>query len=175
MGAMTSSMAAKFAFFPPSPPSYEVVEEEGGGGGGGCGGVKLKLRMTGGVETRRENGDVLRLKTKRGNEVVAVYIRNPSASLTVLHSHGNAADLGQMYDLFTELSIHHRVNFMGSLSLSLFLIKKKKSSLFLCIYIGVNYTNTPEIYWKLDNFFGGCWFFFSFLHAYMNMIFFFFF
>ena len=40
------------------------------------------------------------------------------------------------------------------------------------IYIGVNYTNTPEIYWKLDNFFGGCWFFFSFLHAYMNMIFF---
>ena len=115
MGAMTSSMAAKFAFFPPSPPSYEVVEEEGGGGGG----VKLKLRMTGGVETRRENGDVLRLKTKRGNEVVAVYIRNPSASLTVLHSHGNAADLGQMYDLFTELSIHLRVNFMGSLSLSL--------------------------------------------------------
>ena len=117
MGAMTSSMAAKFAFFPPSPPSYEVVEEEGGGDG--CGGVKLKLRMTGGVETRRENGDVLRLKTKRGNEVVAVYIRNPSASLTVLHSHGNAADLGQMYDLFTELSIHLRVNFMGSLSLSL--------------------------------------------------------
>ncbi|XP_023873116.1 uncharacterized protein LOC111985688 isoform X1 [Quercus suber] len=112
MGAMTSSMAAKFAFFPPSPPSYEVEEEEGGGGGGG-GGVKLKLRMTGGVETRRENGDVLRLKTKRGNEVVAVYIRNPSASLTVLHSHGNAADLGQMYDLFTELSIHLRVNFMG--------------------------------------------------------------
>ncbi|KAM4124330.1 hypothetical protein ACB094_01G222600 [Castanea mollissima] len=110
MGAMTSSMAAKFAFFPPSPPSYEVAEEEGGGGGGG---VKLKLRMTGGVESRRENGDVLRLKTKRGNEVVAVYIRNPSASLTVLHSHGNAADLGQMYDLFTELSIHLRVNFMG--------------------------------------------------------------
>ncbi|XP_075651128.1 uncharacterized protein LOC142621677 isoform X2 [Castanea sativa] len=112
MGAMTSSMAAKFAFFPPSPPSYEVAEEEGGVGGGG-GGVKLKLRMTGGVESRRENGDVLRLKTKRGNEVVAVYIRNPSASLTVLHSHGNAADLGQMYDLFTELSIHLRVNFMG--------------------------------------------------------------
>ncbi|KAL0014835.1 hypothetical protein SO802_001904 [Lithocarpus litseifolius] len=116
MGAMTSSMAAKFAFFPPSPPSYAVVEEEEeeeeGGGGGGVK-LKLKLRMMGGVETRRANGDVLRLKTKRGNEVVAVYIRNPSASLTVLHSHGNAADLGQMYDLFTELSIHLRVNFMG--------------------------------------------------------------
>lgn len=99
---MTSSMAAKFAFFPPSPPSYGV-EEDGEEGG--------KLRMTG-VETRG-NVDVLRLRTKRGNDVVAAYIRNPSASLTVLYSHGNAADLGQMYDLFSELSFHLRVNLMG--------------------------------------------------------------
>ncbi|KAM1798395.1 hypothetical protein ACFX12_032470 [Malus domestica] len=41
------------------------------------------------------------LWTKRGNDVVAVYIRNPSAKLTVLHWHGNTADLGQMYELFT--------------------------------------------------------------------------
>ena len=27
MGAVTSSMAAKFAFFPPDPPSYTVAEE----------------------------------------------------------------------------------------------------------------------------------------------------
>uniref|UniRef100_A0A2N9H4C2 Serine aminopeptidase S33 domain-containing protein n=1 Tax=Fagus sylvatica TaxID=28930 RepID=A0A2N9H4C2_FAGSY len=108
MGAMTSSMAAKFAFFPPNPPSYGVVEEEEEEGGGG--GVK-KLRMTG-VEIR-QNADVLRLRTKRGNDVVAVYIREPSASMTVLYSHGNAADLGQMYDLFSELSYHLRVNFMG--------------------------------------------------------------
>lgn len=102
MGAVTSSMAAKFAFFPPSPPSYGVEKngEEGG-----------MLGMTG-VETRG-NVDVLMLRTKRGNDVVAVYIRNPSASLTVLYSHGNAADLGQMYDLFSELSFHLRVNLMG--------------------------------------------------------------
>ncbi|PQM39426.1 protein ABHD17B [Prunus yedoensis var. nudiflora] len=86
MGAVTSSMAAKFAFFPPNPPSYGLEKEEESG----------KLKMTG-VGTR-ENVDVLKLKTKRGNDVVAVYIRNPSAKLTVLHSHGNAADLGQMYD-----------------------------------------------------------------------------
>lgn len=103
MGAVTSSMAAKFAFFPPSPPSYGVEEEEGDGG---------KLIMTG-VETR-ENVDVLRLRTKRGSDVAAMYISNPSASLTVLYSHGNAADLGQMYGLFCELSLHLRVNFMGS-------------------------------------------------------------
>ncbi|XP_068303062.1 uncharacterized protein [Pyrus communis] len=101
MGAVTSSMAAKFAFFPPSPPSYGVEKEEDSG----------KLKMTG-VGTR-ENVDVLKLRTKRGNDIVAVYIRNPSAKLTVLHSHGNAADLGQMYELFSELSLHLRVNLLG--------------------------------------------------------------
>ncbi|PON58053.1 Alpha/beta hydrolase fold [Parasponia andersonii] len=98
-------MAAKFAFFPPNPPSYGVeVEEEGQSG---------KLRMTGVAAAVKENVDVLRLPTKRGNDVVAVYIKNPSASLTLLYSHGNAADLGQMYELFTELSLHLRVNLLG--------------------------------------------------------------
>ncbi|CAI9109925.1 OLC1v1009863C3 [Oldenlandia corymbosa var. corymbosa] len=101
MGAVTSSMAAKFAFFPPSPPSYGVEEVEGTG----------KLRMMEVAE--RDNVDVLRLPTKRGTQIVAVYVRNPAATLTLLYSHGNAADLGQMYDLFSELSLHLRVNLMG--------------------------------------------------------------
>ncbi|KAJ8775288.1 hypothetical protein K2173_020292 [Erythroxylum novogranatense] len=101
MGGVTSSVAAKFAFFPPNPPSYEVAVDE----------VSGKLRMSGlGL---RENVDVLKLDTKRGNQVVAVYFKNPAASLTLLYSHGNAADLGQMYDLFCELSLHLRVNLMG--------------------------------------------------------------
>ncbi|KAJ6290509.1 hypothetical protein OIU78_026281 [Salix suchowensis] len=112
MGAVTSTMAAKFAFFPPSPPSYELEEEEEAED---CG---KKLRMVTGVSVRnnnnnRKNVDVLRLETKRGNQVVAVYFKNPAASLTMLYSHGNAADLGQMYDLFCELSLHLRVNLMG--------------------------------------------------------------
>lgn len=102
MGGVTSSMAAKFAFFPPSPPSYTVVEAAGSAG---------KLMMTGVVA--KQNVDVLRIGTKRGNQVVGVYIKNPAAALTVLYSHGNAADLGQMYELFTELSSHLRVNLMG--------------------------------------------------------------
>ncbi|XP_044467633.1 alpha/beta hydrolase domain-containing protein 17C-like isoform X1 [Mangifera indica] len=104
MGGVTSSVAAKFAFFPPSPPSYEVVTREGDG-------VTGKLGMSGVV--LRENVDVLKLDTKRGNQVVAVYIKNPAAQLTLLYSHGNAADLGQMYELFYELSVHLRVNLMG--------------------------------------------------------------
>ncbi|KAM6549325.1 hypothetical protein CsatB_021001 [Cannabis sativa] len=104
MGAVTSSMAAKFAFFPPNPPSYGLEVEESSG----------KLRMTGVASTaRKENVDVLKLPTKRGNDIVAVYIKNPSASLTLLYSHGNAADLGQMYELFAELSVILRVNLLG--------------------------------------------------------------
>lgn len=105
MGAVTSSMAAKFAFFPPNPPSYGVVVEESTG----------KLKMTEVVQG--EDVDILKLGTKRGTEIIAMYVRNPAAKLTVLYSHGNAADLGQMYDLFTELSLHLRVNLMGYSSL----------------------------------------------------------
>ncbi|XP_021897620.1 protein ABHD17B-like [Carica papaya] len=102
MGTATSSMAAKFAFFPPNPPSYSVIVEESTG--------KMKISD---VHEQRENVDVMKLKTKKGNEIVAMYVKNPAASLTVLYSHGNAADLGQMYHIFAELSLHLNVNLMG--------------------------------------------------------------
>lgn len=99
---MTSTVAAKFAFFPPRPPSYGVVVVDEAVG---------RLEMT--KVPRRENVEVWRLRTKRGTAIVAMYVNNPAARLTVLYSHGNAADLGQMYELFTELSAHLRVNLMG--------------------------------------------------------------
>ena len=98
---MTSSVAARFAFFPPNPPSYSVVKDERTG--------KSKLSDA----PDRENVDVMLLNTKRGHSIVALYVHNPSARLTLLYSHGNAADLGQMYELFVELSLHLRVNLMG--------------------------------------------------------------
>ncbi|GFZ19079.1 alpha/beta-Hydrolases superfamily protein [Actinidia rufa] len=101
MGGVTSSMAAKFAFFPPNPPSYKLVSED------------LTGLMLLSPFPHRENVEVLKLPTRRGTEVVAVYIRHPMATSTLLYSHGNAADLGQMYELFIELSIHLKVNLMG--------------------------------------------------------------
>ncbi|KAG6488973.1 alpha/beta hydrolase domain-containing protein 17C-like [Zingiber officinale] len=101
MGGVTSSVAAKLAFFPPSPPSYEVITESESG----------VVRLN--IYPHRENVEVLRLPTRRGTEIVAIYVRNPLAVSTVLYSHGNAADLGQMYELFVELSIHLRVNLLG--------------------------------------------------------------
>ncbi|XP_077237656.1 uncharacterized protein LOC143879262 [Tasmannia lanceolata] len=101
MGAVTSSMAAKFAFFPPNPPSYKLSVDESTG----------NTILTG--VTWKQNVDVLKLCTKKGNEIVAIYVKNPSATLTLLYSHGNAADVGQMFELFSQLSVHLRVNLMG--------------------------------------------------------------
>jgi hypothetical protein len=102
MGAVTSSVAARFAFFPPTPPSYQVIEDEATG----------KLRLSEAVP--REDVDVMKLPTKRGTEIVALYVKHPTANLTLLYSHGNAADLGQMHELFVELSVHLRINVLGS-------------------------------------------------------------
>lgn len=101
MGGVTSSMAAKLAFYPPNPPSYQLAAGE----------LTGRVRLTGILP--RENVEVLKLTTKRGTEIVAMYVRQPEAELTILYSHGNAVDLGQMYDLFFELSASLRVNLMG--------------------------------------------------------------
>ncbi|XP_008813669.2 alpha/beta hydrolase domain-containing protein 17C isoform X1 [Phoenix dactylifera] len=102
MGNVTSSVAAKFAFFPPEPATYEVVREGGGGG---------RLFMTG--VSPDKNVEVHLLETKAGNRIAAAFWRHPLARFTVLYSHGNAADLGQMVDLFLELRAHLRVNIMS--------------------------------------------------------------
>ncbi|KAM7525472.1 hypothetical protein LguiA_015374 [Lonicera macranthoides] len=108
MGCMVSQLAAKFAFFPPAPATYQVKRMEDG-------------RLTA-VSTASsmpipygDDGslDVLLVDTKRGNKIVAFYLRNPYARLTLLYSHGNAADLGQLYDLFVQLKANLRVNLMG--------------------------------------------------------------
>lgn len=99
MGGVTSSIAAKFAFFPPNPPSYTVVADDG----------KYSIPEV----ARRDGVDFLKLRTRRGNEIVAVHVKHPKASATMLYSHGNAADLGQMFELFVELSLRLRVNLIG--------------------------------------------------------------
>ncbi|KAJ8477992.1 hypothetical protein OPV22_021719 [Ensete ventricosum] len=102
MGNVTSSMAARFAFFPPEPATYEVFRE-----GGGEGPLCLSRLPPG------KNVEVHLVETKAGNRVVATFWRHPLARFTLLYSHGNAADLGQMLNLFHELRSHLRVNIMS--------------------------------------------------------------
>ncbi|CAN6448101.1 unnamed protein product [Victoria cruziana] len=98
MGNVTSGVAARFAFFPPDPPSYDVYRDQG------------KFFLSGVAPDK--NMDVHMLETKGGNKIVAAFWRHPVAKFTILYSHGNAADLGQMMELFFELRTHLRVNIM---------------------------------------------------------------
>ncbi|KAG8367562.1 hypothetical protein BUALT_Bualt16G0084800 [Buddleja alternifolia] len=101
MGNVTSNVAAKFAFFPPDPPTYDVYED----------GDDERVVMSG--LTADKNVDVRLLDTKGGNRIVATFWKHPTGRFTILYSHGNAADLGQMQELFIELRAHLRVNIMS--------------------------------------------------------------
>lgn len=115
MGCVISNLSAKFAFFPPTPPTYQIKKQEDG---------KLtaiytssSLPLTSAAGGGVDDGcsvDVLSLRSKKGNKIVAFYLKNPYARLTLLYSHGNAADLGQLFDLFVQLKANLRVNLMGS-------------------------------------------------------------
>ncbi|KAF5776490.1 putative serine aminopeptidase, S33, alpha/Beta hydrolase [Helianthus annuus] len=106
MGNVTSNVAAKLAFFPPDPPTYDVFEDAYDSTNG-----KTRLVFTG--ITADKNVDVHLLDTKGGNKVVGTFWKHPLGKMTVLYSHGNAADLGQMTELFFELRAHLKVNIMS--------------------------------------------------------------
>ncbi|XVF52041.1 hypothetical protein PTKIN_Ptkin04bG0233300 [Pterospermum kingtungense] len=114
MGCMCSQLASKFAFFPPSPPTYQIKKLDNG---------KLSVVSSSSSSSSSSSTpfpvgddaslDVLLIDTKYGNKIVGFYLKNPYARLTLLYSHGNAADLGQLYDLFVQLKVNLRVNLMG--------------------------------------------------------------
>ncbi|KAE9619899.1 hypothetical protein Lal_00040217 [Lupinus albus] len=108
MGGVTSSIAAKFAFFPPQPPSYTVVADESEAATVESGKVYNIPEVP-----KKENVEVVKLRTRRGNEIVGVYVKYHRPTSTMLYSHGNAADLAQMFELFVELSNRLRINVMG--------------------------------------------------------------
>ncbi|KAK6934940.1 hypothetical protein RJ641_035095 [Dillenia turbinata] len=108
MGCSLSHLASKFAFFPPSPPTYKIKKREDGKL------IVVSSSSTCSISPCEDNSlDVRLIDTKKGNKIVAFYFRNPYARLTLLYSHGNAADLGQLYDLFVQLKVNLRVNLIG--------------------------------------------------------------
>ncbi|XP_057746644.1 uncharacterized protein LOC130965902 [Arachis stenosperma] len=95
------NVASRFAFYPPTPPTYKVLEEKDG----------MKLIFS--PLPKEKNVEVHRLDTKSGNKIIAIFWKHPFARFTFLYSHGNAADLGQMIDLFMYLRAQLRVNIMS--------------------------------------------------------------
>lgn len=103
MGAVASHLAPKLPFYPPTPPSYTLCYDE-----------DAKRLVVPELPSLPPNAlEVLKLPTRRGEEIVAVYLRHPDATATILYSHGNAADLGRMFHFYEELTHHLCVNLMG--------------------------------------------------------------
>mmetsp|Transcript_26887 Transcript_26887/g.47436 ORF Transcript_26887/g.47436 Transcript_26887/m.47436 type:complete len:291 (+) Transcript_26887:73-945(+) len=53
------------------------------------------------------------LNTAGGSRIPAFFIERPNAQVTILFSHGNAEDLGMIYDWFNDLARVLRVNIMA--------------------------------------------------------------
>lgn len=60
----------------------------------------------------KENFESFYTKTKRGNKIACLYIRNPKKDIkyTILFSHGNAADLGILSGFYCRLVHQLNVN-----------------------------------------------------------------
>lgn len=100
-----SRIAAKLAFLPPEP-TYSFVSDETGN--------KYTLHLTEKAEwqySQRELDciEVFMTRTSRGNRIPCAMVRCcPNAKYTLLFSHGNAVDLGQMTSFY--IGLGSRIN-----------------------------------------------------------------
>lgn len=99
-----SRIADKLAFLPPEP-TYTFVEDEGS---------KFTISLSERAEwqyTEREKESVegFYARTSRGNRIACLFVRcSATARFTILFSHGNAVDLGQMSSFY--LGLGSRIN-----------------------------------------------------------------
>ena len=109
--AMIERVASLLAYFPPKPPSYRLERDTGN-----------RLVCRGGfITTEMERCLVVELDTPRrrggggGEKIVAIHVpySGGKARMTLLHSHGNAVDLGIMQSMYCHLSETLGVNVLG--------------------------------------------------------------
>ncbi|XP_044764855.1 alpha/beta hydrolase domain-containing protein 17B [Coccinella septempunctata] len=97
-------IAAKLAFLPPEP-TYEFSSDESG---------ICTYTLTERAEWQYSERDKEKLegfftRTERGNKIACLFVRcSPTAKFTILFSHGNAVDLGQMSSFY--LGLGSRIN-----------------------------------------------------------------
>ncbi|XP_020080617.1 uncharacterized protein LOC109704267 [Ananas comosus] len=112
--SLSASLVYPSSSSPPPPPTVApapLIVSSSPAGANSCfavGHLPCGSSTPAGATNVRRLVEVLRLPTRCGNHIAALHVRNPLAASTLLYSHGNAADLGHMYDLFLELSIHLR-------------------------------------------------------------------
>lgn len=102
-------LAASMSFFPPSPASYSVKLTADGD----CklSFVKPELqREAARIAPARAQAHVHQLRTRRKETIVLFHFTWPGAATTLLWSHGNAMDVGEMYFFFLQLAERLQVN-----------------------------------------------------------------
>ena len=101
-----SKIAAKLAFLPPEP-TYALEESEDKAAN-----PRLVLNDRAEwqySERERESLEAFYVRTSRGNRIACMFVRcSPNARYTILHSHGNAVDLGQMSSFY--MGLGSRIN-----------------------------------------------------------------
>lgn len=126
-GKLTDAVSSKMAFFPPTPPSYKLAQH-------GDGQHETYIEPVRGHTKRVPRAQVYQLASKK-ETIVAAFIpgagssassgggssnpgsSNPGSSRgvrwTLVHSHGNAVDLGEMLPLYEELARLLRCNVLS--------------------------------------------------------------
>lgn len=121
LARIVDSIASRLAFFPPTPPSYKLENH-------GDLGRELYIQPSPGwhktVPTGEAGGSQYKKVLKaevaeipiatgrgKGDTIVVAYIKAPTpVRFTLLHSHGNAVDLGQMLPYYEQLAKLLHVN-----------------------------------------------------------------
>ncbi|KAH3834279.1 alpha/beta hydrolase domain-containing protein 17B-like [Dreissena polymorpha] len=102
-----SRIAAKLAFLPPDP-TYSLVHDEANS--------RYSFHLTDRAEwqySQRELDliEVFQTRTSKGNRISCMYAKcSPNARYTLLFSHGNAVDLGQMSSFYIGLGTRINCN-----------------------------------------------------------------
>lgn len=101
-----SRIVSKLAFMAPDP-TYSVTEDSNG---------KCKLKFEDNADWQysdreQECVEIFRIRTRRGNVIVCMLVRcSLSSRNTLLFSHGNAVDLGQMASFYIGLGTRLNCN-----------------------------------------------------------------
>lgn len=104
------SIASKLAFLPPES-SYSISSDDNG--------VSYNLHLSDRAEFQYSQKEldcieVFKAKSKRGNRIAVMFVRcQGSAKYTLLFSHGNAVDLGQMSSFFIGLGTRLKCNILS--------------------------------------------------------------
>lgn len=104
-------IAAKLAFQPPEP-TYKLIPADNTN-------VKYNLQLFDRAEWQFSERDKSKVeafftRTSRGNLITCIYVRcSKNAKYTLLFSHGNAVDLGQMSSFYISLGTQLNCNIFG--------------------------------------------------------------